>query len=129
MLCEYRSDRKEGLTEQQFQEIFDRRSGNVGALEVAAVGQRPCENLTVEQLNRREAMVRRACDLLESYTGEWPQPGSASTDCNIPLSLGIPSVCYGAYYGDGAHTREEYVETASLKTGYRVVFESILAYF
>lgn len=131
MLCEYRSDRIEGLTvmEQKFQEVFERHSCNVEALEVEVVGQRPCENLTEEQRCRRDAMVLQACDLLKHYTGEQPQVSSGSTDCNIPLSLGIPSICYGAYYGDGAHTREEYIEIESLKTGYRVVFESILAYF
>lgn len=131
MLCEYRSDRKAALTEmeQQFRAIFDRHCDDQTMVTVEVVGERPCEHLTEEQSRRREALVRQACELLERYTGERPPAGPSSTDCNIPLSLGIPSVCYGAYYGDGAHTREEYVETASLKTGYRVVFESILAYF
>lgn len=131
MLCEYRSDRKEALAEmeQKFREVFDRRRDDKTAVEVELVGQRPCESLTGEQMHRRDIMVREACGLLEAYTGKRPAAGASSTDCNIPLSLGIPSVCYGAYYGDGAHTREEYVEVESLKTGYRVVFESILAYF
>ena len=42
---------------------------------------------------------------------------SASTDCNIPLSLGIAAVCIGVYHGAGSHTREEWVEKASLKKG------------
>jgi len=34
-------------------------------------------------------------------------------------------VCVGCYSGAGAHTREEYVEEASLPLGYRVAFEMI----
>ena len=51
--------------------------------------------------------------------------GAGSTDCNIPLSLGIPSVCVGSFRGAGAHTREEYVETDSLEEGYKVAFGMI----
>lgn len=32
---------------------------------------------------------------------------SSSTDCNIPLSLGIPALCIGVYMGAGWHTRNE----------------------
>lgn len=35
--------------------------------------------------------------------------GAGSTDCNIPLSMGIPAICFGGLLGDGVHTREEYV--------------------
>ena len=40
-----------------------------------------------------------------------------STDCNIPLSLGIPATCFGLYHGAGAHTREEWLEIDSLLPG------------
>jgi di/tripeptidase len=48
---------------------------------------------------------------------------SASTDCNVPLSLGIPSVAVGVWKGHGCHTREEYLEIESLKPGFRVAVE------
>ncbi|WP_320128183.1 hypothetical protein [uncultured Sphaerochaeta sp.] len=54
---------------------------------------------------------------------------AGSTDCNIPLSLGIPSVCLGCYNGGKAHTYEEWVEIASLEPGYRVAFKMVLSYF
>lgn len=62
---------------------------------------------------------RRAQFCLECHSG--------STDCNIPLSLGIPSICVGCYRGKGVHTREEYVEIDSLAQGYKVVFGMILS--
>ena len=54
---------------------------------------------------------------------------SGSTDCNIPLSMGIPSACIGCYAGEGAHTREEYVEIDSLLPGLKLAFELILHHF
>jgi di/tripeptidase len=42
---------------------------------------------------------------------------SASTDCNIPLSMGIPAICMGVFFGGGSHTREEWIEKKSLPKG------------
>ena len=54
-------------------------------------------------------------------------PGS--TDCNIPLSVGIPAICVGCVDGRGAHTREEYVEIPSLHPGLKLAFDLILHHF
>ena len=54
---------------------------------------------------------------------------AGSTDCNIPLSMGIPAVCVGCVRGGGAHTREEFVEIDSLAPGLGVAFEMILSHF
>ena len=43
-----------------------------------------------------------------------------STDCNIPLSMGIPAVCFGVYEGHGAHTREEWVDIESTRDGMKI---------
>lgn len=53
-------------------------------------------------------------------------PGS--TDCNIPLSMGIPAIHIGCYRGAGAHTREEYVEIRSLLPGLKLALDLILGY-
>ena len=74
---------------------------------------------------RKKQHSERAARAVEAATGVRPVSGAGSTDCNIPLSMGIPSVCVGCYSGAGAHTREEYVEEASLPLGYRVAFEMI----
>ena len=131
MLCEYRSDREGALAymEQQFSGIFDAHNTKDAQVTVELVGLRPCESLDDAQRQKRDAMVAEACGLLKEITGKDIRTGSGSTDCNIPLSMGIPSVCYGCYYGKGAHTREEYIEKASLKMGYRVAFETVLKHF
>jgi di/tripeptidase len=45
------------------------------------------------------------------------QPVAASTDANIPLSMGIPAVAFGTVSGAGLHTRDEWIDKASLMTG------------
>ena len=50
---------------------------------------------------------------------------SASTDCNIPLSMGIPAICMGVFRGKGAHTREEWIEKASLKEGLEIALNLV----
>lgn len=131
MLCEYRSDDAKGLEYMhgQFDRIFTAHHSRGVELSVKIVGSRPGENLPDQAAAQRGKMVERAAEIVEQVTGKRPGVASSSTDCNIPLSMGIPSVCYGLYYGDGAHTREEYVEIDSLPLGYRVAMESVLDYF
>lgn len=131
MLCEYRSDDARGLQfmREEYERIFDSHRKKGVGLTVELVGCRPGEALTESAAAERDRLVQRAADIIEQVTGKRPSTASSSTDCNIPLSQGIPSVCYGAYYGSGAHTREEYVEIDSLPLGYRVVMESVLDYF
>lgn len=131
MLCEYRSDDARGLQymQEQYERIFSAHRKKGVELAVEVVGSRPGEQLSAAAAAERDRLVQRAADIIEQVTGKRPGTASSSTDCNIPLSLGIPSVCFGSYYGDGAHTREEYVEIDSLPLGYRVVMESVLDYF
>lgn len=50
-----------------------------------------------------------------------------STDCNIPLSMGIPAVCFGVYEGHGAHTREEWVDIESTRDGMKILSQVLLS--
>ena len=126
MLCEFRSDTKSGLDymKEQFDRILDRPD-----ITVELVGERPCENLSPETEARREELLQKAEKRLEAVTGKKVKRQPGSTDCNIPLSMDIPAVCFGAYFGNGAHTREEYVERDSLEIGYGVTFDTVLEYF
>lgn len=129
MLCEYRSDDSRGLTfmEEQFDAIFRAHQEKGEELTVKVVGERPCGcGVDEESLAH---LTKEIEELLYSVTRKEAVTESGSTDCNIPLSIGIPSVCYGCYYGKGAHTREEYVWKDSLSMGYRVAFLTVLRYF
>ena len=70
-------------------------------------------------------LQKRAEGIIFRNTGVMPMFGSGSTDCNIPLSMGIPAICFGVYLGGGQHTREEYVRINSLETGLCAAMEMI----
>lgn len=125
MLCEYRSTDWECLTymEQKFRQIFDSAVSSKVNVQVEKVGDRPC-NRTEKQVI--EAFKARFVPALEQIVGKITY-GSASTDCNIPLSMGIPALCVGVYRGGGAHTREEWVDKTSLPQGLCVALTTILS--
>ena len=51
---------------------------------------------------------------------------SASTDANIPMSLGVAGVDAGVYVGAGAHTREEYFVKDSVEPGLEISIRYLL---
>ena len=116
MLCEYRSSDRECLAimQKKFEKIFAEAKSEKVGVKVDLIGDRPCSNIEDEKLNGlREIMS----EITLEVAGREIIYGSSSTDCNIPLSLGIPAICIGVYTGSGAHTREEWVEKASLVPG------------
>ena len=126
MLYEFRSDEREGLAfmQAQFEEIVEDFRASGVQIEVEVVGDRPC-GLEVDN----SALARRAALAVEKHYGLSPAFTSGSTDCNVPLSMGIPAICPGCVMGAGAHTREEYIEIDSLLPGLKVAFELILHHF
>ena len=52
---------------------------------------------------------------------------SASTDANIPMSLGVAGVDAGVYVGAGAHTREEWIEKDSVVPGLEISIRYLLS--
>ena len=112
--------------EKMFLDVIEQVKSEGADVDLEVIGLRPCGG-DVDPKKER-ALVERAVRAVSGVTGAEPKRHSGSTDCNIPLSLGIPSVCVGSFTGSGAHTRDEYVETASLEQGYRVAFEMILGH-
>jgi acetylornithine deacetylase/succinyl-diaminopimelate desuccinylase-like protein len=108
----------------QFEAIVEEFRASGVQIEVEVVGDRPC-GLDVDN----SALARRAALAVEKHYGLSPAFASGSTDCNVPLSMGIPAICPGCVMGSGAHTREEYIEIDSLLPGLKVAFELILHHF
>ena len=129
MLFEFRSDVHEHL--EQMRDMFEtvleayRKSGVEVNAEI--LGQRPC--MGEIDVEKQQEMESRLADLIERRTGQRPQGHSGSTDCNIPFSMGINALCFGGYLGQGAHTRQEKVEKASLQPGLAIMMEWMLNYF
>ena len=126
MLYEFRSDERESL------EIMDRhlraavdfyRTKGI-QVTVTPVGDRPCGGDV--DMNKVQAMMDWANEASVRHYGKPHSFGRGSTDCNIPLSMGIPSICVGCYNGDKSHTREEWVEIDSLLPGLKFAFDLIL---
>lgn len=97
----------------------------------------PGATLTVELLGIRPgsgpvdpaelaAFTEESAALIRSITGEEPDLCDASTDSNIPLSLGIPANTIGAVRGGLAHTREEWIAKDSLTPGLALVLALML---
>jgi acetylornithine deacetylase/succinyl-diaminopimelate desuccinylase-like protein len=130
MLFEYRSDDPwciDRMTE-QFESTLDavRKELPDADISVETVGIRPCGRPSDPTVH--EEMIHRVIQICEEASGIPCVRGAASTDCNIPLSLGIPAVCCGVYLGGGSHTREEWVNIQSLTTGLEIGARIILDY-
>ena len=129
MLYEFRSDEPEGL--RIMQASLDRTVAafREKGLEVSVrtVGDRPCGAPADQE--RMDALREKAKAATLLCHGKELCFDSGSTDCNIPLSMGIPAVCVGCYEGAGSHTREEYIRTDSLQPGLRFALEMMMTYF
>ena len=124
MLYEYRSDDAECLDamKAQFEAIMEKaKRKGTAEWEVRTIGVRPCGQ-NVDPAAQNE-MIEQAVSVCEKYSGIPCGKKSGSTDCNIPMSLGIPSICVGLYLGRGAHTREEFLEIDSLPVGMNICFQ------
>ena len=130
VLYEYRSDTLACLDymNKYFEDTVAKLQSETDArITVEVIGKRPCAGDYDKELF--ESMVNKCKAICEQYIEGECKTKSASTDCNIPLSLGIPAVCLGVYMGCGAHTREERVEIVSIPTGMRIAAELMLGYF
>lgn len=125
ILYEFRSDTSEHLQmmEQHFEKTIWEEKDKGLDIEYEVIGLRPCGKGV--DAARQERLTVKAMKAVKNVIGKNPEQNCGSTDCNIPLSMGIPSVCVGCYYGHGAHTREEYIEKDSLILGIQVAFEMI----
>lgn len=129
MLYEYRSDDARCLAamESQMRAIVKDCVPDDAQVEVELIGERPC---AAHVDPKAQAELQNACcAALGRYVGRMPTVSSGSTDCNIPLSMGVPSACFGVYRGEGEHTREEWVELASIEPGMKAALSVLLEWF
>lgn len=85
------------------------------------IGIRPCGIST-----DLSPLLTKAEQLMKKY-GLSACHGLSSTDCNIPLSIGIPAVCFGLIYAQGMHTRQEHADLSSYRTGLDLGYDYICA--
>lgn len=126
MLYEFRSDDREDMEQMQahLQAALELYRAKGVCVTATLVGDRPCGMATDEAV--QSALCKRAVSAIETYFGYTPSLTPGSTDYNIPLSMGIPSICVSCIEGGNAHTREEYICVDSIVPGLKVAFEMIL---
>ena len=126
MLCEYRSNDRECLEimKSEFERIFAEALTAETKLTVTLVGNRPCKGdvdpvaeAALIDAYRQAVMVVLDRDI---------KLFMASTDANIPMSMGIPAIDIGSRINVGSHRREEYVEKDSLVPGLEIVIRTAL---
>lgn len=120
MLYEYRSDSRICMEAMQhmFEKIVEAYRATGVEIEVEKIGDRPCAG-EVDPI-RQQALVDQAKASIRSVVGLEPYCCSGSTDANIPLSMGIPSLCLATCNGKDWHTRNEVLEWESLLPGSRI---------
>lgn len=120
LLYEYRSDEYVSLEfmRTQFMRLLEEANCPEARFEAELLGERPCGKDVDEAAQER--LLARCAAAIEAVTGEPPALSSGSTDANVPLSLGIPAVTFGLCIGEGAHTREEWLDISSLETGLKI---------
>jgi len=88
--------------------------------EVRLIGERPGASIAHDSL-----LVDTAVQTAR-HLGMDVRLESSSTDAALPLSRGIPAVCFGIYRGSGTHTLEERIELDSLVPGLKRLALAVL---
>jgi len=129
MLFEFRSESVECLKimEDYFDSVIDSYIKSGVKVDVEVLGIRPCKE-GVDEAKLDELRARNIA-FMRKYHDVEIETGAGSTDSNIPLSMGIPSVTFGSKISGGTHTRAEYLDPKSLVPGQKIALEAILWYF
>ena len=131
-LFEYRSESAANLA--RMREAFDRvvarrredlaARDEAGDVRATAIGIRPgASGVNVAALRE---MTSRSARIVREVTDEEPDLSPASTDANVPLSLGVCANTVGTVRGALLHTRDEWVDKSSLPLGLEVVLRLML---
>ena len=120
-LYEFRSDDAKAMEimEHQLLELLEEAKQTCTNLSFEEIGRRPAGSVSSEiQKHLEDRWIEASTQVLPDMHIKLI-PGS--TDCNIPLSQGIPAMCVGVYKGGAAHTHEEWIDCSSLKAGYEIL--------
>lgn len=106
---------------EQCLESENRRSGHLTA-KIKDLGSRPGGRLP------EDSALLRTVQAVDAFLNIRSTIGCASTDANIPLSLGLPAISIGAGgQGGGAHTSQEWYQPDGRELGLRRILLTIAA--
>jgi tripeptide aminopeptidase len=102
--------------------IIDSKNTDQISTEIEVLGERPAGRTPDS-----EPIVQTGLQVLRSL-GMDPYTDSSSTDANVPISRGIPSVCVGVTHGEGAHRMEETIEIEPIAKGMAQLIKLVVDY-
>lgn len=122
MLCEYRSDNKDCMEymKKKFAEIFENANCDESKVEAKLIGDRPCADI---DRNKVESLKNIIVPIIEKVIGQKLRFETASTDCNVPYSVGVPALAVGLSTHGGVHTYEEWVDKKSMILGFEIALK------
>lgn len=128
MLYEFRSTSQKCLEtmEEAFHKAVEAARSRGGEISVELLGVRP-GNGPVDRA-ALAAFTSQTADVISSFYAGDLDFSAYSTDSNVPLSLGILANTVGTVSGGLAHTREEWVDMASLPKGLSIALSLMLLY-
>ena len=127
-VCETRSDDAECIEEVagRFMEIFREAESDRVRVEVELIGSRFCMQ-SIDQAKMLE-LTEKCKRIYEEYLDIPFCVVSGSTDYNVPLSHGVPSITVSASYGERQHNREEWIQISNLPKGMKIAAELMMQY-
>lgn len=128
MLYEFRSASQKCLKEMEenFEVVIRKWRKRGHEISVEVLGIRPGNGPVDEE--KLEALTRANIAAVQSCIQDTVSTEASSTDANIPLSNGVPANTLGTVRGDLAHTREEWIETESMREGMLVALKVMERY-
>jgi tripeptide aminopeptidase len=111
-----------GAVERALEVENDRATGGKVTAKIKDIGTRPGGRLA------DEAYVLRCIRAVDAHLGIRSHLDCASTDANIPLSLGLPAISIGAGgQGGGAHTAQEWFHPEGRELGLKRILLTLAA--
>ena len=84
------------------------------------IGDRPCADI---DRNKVESLKNIIVPIIEKVIGQKLRFETASTDCNVPYSVGVPALAVGLSTHGGVHTYEEWVDKKSMILGLEIALK------
>ena len=129
MPFEYRYDVREILPDMNKYFLYDVAAYRIMdkvSVDLELLGERPCTG-DVDQ-EKQDALVNKALDIIEAFTGKRVECESGSRDCNIALSTCVPTLCIRAHIGPAAHPRDDCLNVKDLHMGMEIVAAFMMTY-
>ncbi|MCP4176589.1 MAG: M20/M25/M40 family metallo-hydrolase [bacterium] len=125
-LLDLRSESKTDLDNlvKQVEAIFNSYESKYSSISYDVVGDRP-----VGKLNSNDPLVKIAKKTYADFGISNPDVSPSSTDINLPLSLGYPSICIGLTKANNVHKESEYIEIEQFYEGFRRLVQLIINIF